>query len=87
MPIQTNEFDNFGFIPRNTIVANHPNESDQHNNSYPEAEDYIKGYLRDNTITEYLALLKEAKKAVKKTTKTEAKPEAKKAAKKAAKKK
>jgi dihydroorotate dehydrogenase (fumarate) len=31
---------------------------------YPEAEDYIKGYLRDNTITKHLKLIKETKKAV-----------------------
>lgn len=34
------------------------------NVGYPEAEDYIKGYLRDNTITKHLKLIKETKKAV-----------------------
>lgn len=37
---------------------------DKHNNSYPEAEDYIKGYLRNNTVTQHLELLEESKKAV-----------------------
>ena len=37
---------------------------DSQNTGYPEAGDYIKGYLRDNTITKHLELLKEAKKAV-----------------------
>ncbi|MCF6357567.1 MAG: hypothetical protein L3J54_07145 [Draconibacterium sp.] len=37
---------------------------DQHNTGYPEAEDYIKGYLRDNTIAKHLELIEEAKKAV-----------------------
>jgi len=35
------------------------------NNSYPEAEDYIKGYTRDNTIRKHIELIEEAKKAVK----------------------
>ena len=39
-------------------------EKDQHNTGYPEAEDYIKGYLRDNTVAKHLELLEEAKKAV-----------------------
>jgi len=39
-------------------------EKDQHNAGYPEAEDYIKGYLRDNTVSKHLELLEEAKKAV-----------------------
>jgi len=39
-------------------------EKDQQNMGYPEAEDYIKGYLRDNTINKHLDLLQEAKKAV-----------------------
>ncbi|HKI90530.1 MAG TPA: dihydroorotate dehydrogenase-like protein [Draconibacterium sp.] len=34
------------------------------NNSYPEAEDYIKGYLRNNSVTQHLELLEETKKAV-----------------------
>ena len=39
-------------------------EKDQHNAGYPEAEDYIKGYLRDNTVNKHIELLEEAKKAV-----------------------
>ncbi len=35
------------------------------NNDYPEAEDYIRAYTRDNTITKHLILLREAKEAVK----------------------
>ena len=37
---------------------------DSQNTGYPEAEDYIKGYLRDNTITKHLELLKETKASV-----------------------
>ena len=37
---------------------------DQQNMGYPEAEDYIKSYLRENTISEHVKLLSEAKKAV-----------------------
>ncbi len=36
----------------------------QSNNTYPEAEDYIKNYLRDNTVVKHLELLKQAKAAV-----------------------
>lgn len=36
----------------------------QPNNTYPEAEDYIQNYLRDNTVTKHLELLKKAKEAV-----------------------
>jgi dihydroorotate dehydrogenase (fumarate) len=36
----------------------------QQNNTYPEAEDYIRNYLRDNTETKHLELLKKAKEAV-----------------------
>lgn len=39
-------------------------EKDQQNIGYPEAEDYIKNYLRDNTVTKHLDLVKEAKEAV-----------------------
>lgn len=39
-------------------------EKEQQNMDYPEAEDYIKNYLRDNTITKHVELLTEAKKAV-----------------------
>ncbi|TKG96535.1 dihydroorotate dehydrogenase-like protein [Puteibacter caeruleilacunae] len=36
----------------------------QHNTSYPEAEDYISAYTRDNSLQNYLNLIKEAKEAV-----------------------
>ena len=36
----------------------------QPNNTYPEAEDYIRNYLRDNTMTKHLELIKKAKEAV-----------------------
>ncbi len=39
-------------------------DKDQNNAGYPEAEDYIKGYLRDNTVNKHIELLEEAKKAV-----------------------
>jgi dihydroorotate dehydrogenase (fumarate) len=39
-------------------------EKDQQNMGYPEAEDYIKNYLRDNTVTTHLELVKKAKEAV-----------------------
>jgi dihydroorotate dehydrogenase (fumarate) len=38
---------------------------DQQNTGYPEAEDYIKTYLRDNTVNSHLSLLVNAKKEVK----------------------
>ena len=37
---------------------------EQQNTAYPEAEDYIKGYLRDNSISDHIELLEETKKAV-----------------------
>lgn len=37
---------------------------DEQNMGYPEAEDYIKTYLRDNTVTKHLELVKKAKEAV-----------------------
>lgn len=37
---------------------------DTQNAGYPEAEDYIKGYLRDNTIKKHIELIETAKKAV-----------------------
>jgi dihydroorotate dehydrogenase (fumarate) len=37
---------------------------DAQNSGYPEAEDYIKGYLRDNTIKKHIELIESAKKAV-----------------------
>lgn len=36
----------------------------QDNTSYPEAEDYIRNYTRDNTVTKHLELVKQAKAAV-----------------------
>lgn len=39
-------------------------EKDAHNTSYPEAEDYIKNYTRDNTVTKHLELVRKAKEAV-----------------------
>lgn len=39
-------------------------EKDQQNTSYPEAEDYIKGYLRDNTIRKHIELIEAVKKSV-----------------------
>lgn len=39
-------------------------EKDQQNMAYPEAEDYIKNYLRDNTVTKHLELVKKAKEAL-----------------------
>ena len=37
---------------------------DSHNAGYPEAEDYIRNYLRDNTLTKHNKLIEETKKAV-----------------------
>ena len=37
---------------------------DSQNSGYPEAEDYIKGYLRDNSIKKHIELIESAKKAV-----------------------
>jgi len=39
-------------------------EKDQQNMAYPEAEDYIKNYLRDNTVTKHLDLVQKAKENV-----------------------
>ncbi|HYQ57746.1 MAG TPA: dihydroorotate dehydrogenase-like protein [Draconibacterium sp.] len=39
-------------------------EKDTQNVAYPEAEDYIKNYLRDNTVTKHLELVQNAKEAV-----------------------
>jgi dihydroorotate dehydrogenase (fumarate) len=41
----------------NTINSNEANE-------YPEAADYIKGYTKNNTVNDYLNLIKQAKKEV-----------------------
>lgn len=37
---------------------------DIQNSGYPEAEDYIKGYLRDNTVKKHIELIENTKKAV-----------------------
>ena len=37
---------------------------DPNNSAYPEAEDYIRNYTRDNTVSKHLELLKKAKEAV-----------------------
>jgi dihydroorotate dehydrogenase (fumarate) len=37
---------------------------DAQNTSYPEAEDYIRNYLRNNTVTKHISLIEETKKAV-----------------------
>lgn len=37
---------------------------DSQNTGYPEAEDYIRNYLRDNTVTSHIRLIENAKKAV-----------------------
>ena len=37
---------------------------DPSNTSYPEAEDYIQTYIKGNSVSNYLTLIKEAKKAV-----------------------
>lgn len=39
-------------------------DKDVQNIGYPEAEDYIKGYLRDNTVRKHMELIEEVKKAV-----------------------
>lgn len=39
-------------------------EKNVQNNAYPEAEDYIKGYLRDNTVRKHIDLIRETKQAV-----------------------
>lgn len=37
---------------------------DYHNTAYPEAEDYIRNYLRDNSVTKHINLIEETKRAV-----------------------
>ncbi len=37
---------------------------DTQNTGYPEAEDYIRNYLRNNTVTKHISLIEETKKAV-----------------------
>lgn len=39
-------------------------EKDAQNMDYPEAADYIAGYLRDNTVRKHIGLIEEAKRAV-----------------------
>ena len=39
-------------------------KKDAHNTGYPEAEDYIKGYLRDNSERKHIELIEATKKAV-----------------------
>lgn len=39
-------------------------KKDSHNAGYPEAEDYMKTYLRENTVSNHLNLIKESKQAV-----------------------
>src|SRR6056297_2058414 len=39
-------------------------QKDSQNTGYPEAEDYIRNYLRDNTLTNHIRLIERAKKAV-----------------------
>jgi dihydroorotate dehydrogenase (fumarate) len=37
---------------------------DSQNTGYPEAEDYIRNYLRNNTLTKHISLIEETRKAV-----------------------
>lgn len=46
-----------------TFEANHTINSN-HQNEYPEAADYIKSYTKNNSLSSYLTLIKEAKKEV-----------------------
>lgn len=46
-----------------TFEANHTISSN-HKNEYPEAADYIKSYTKNNTLTSYLNLIRDAKKEV-----------------------
>ncbi len=39
-------------------------QEDSQNREYPEAEDYIRNYLRNNTVTKHIRLIEETKKAV-----------------------
>jgi dihydroorotate dehydrogenase (fumarate) len=47
-----------------TNEASHLISSDPKNSGYPEAEDYIVNYVKGNSISNYLELIREAKKAV-----------------------
>ncbi len=45
-------------------AASHTLSQDSSANFYPEAEDYIRNYTRDNDVGNYLKLIRESKKAV-----------------------
>nr|WP_320119113.1 dihydroorotate dehydrogenase-like protein [uncultured Marinifilum sp.] len=47
-----------------TNEAHHLISKDSVNVDYPEAEDYIKNYVKGNSVSNYLTLIKEAKEAV-----------------------
>jgi dihydroorotate dehydrogenase (fumarate) len=47
-----------------TNEARHLISKDPTNTGYPEAEDYIKNYIKGNSVSNYLTLIKEAKAAV-----------------------
>ncbi len=47
-----------------TNEASHLISSDPKNSAYPEAEDYIVNYVKGNSISNYLELIREAKKSV-----------------------
>ncbi len=47
-----------------TNEASHLISSDPKNSGYPEAEDYIVNYVKGNSISNYLELIREAKKSV-----------------------
>jgi dihydroorotate dehydrogenase (fumarate) len=47
-----------------TNEARHLIGKDPKNASYPEAEDYIQNYVKGNSVSNYLTLIKEAKEAV-----------------------
>ncbi len=47
-----------------TNEASHLISSDPKNSGYPEAEDYIMNYVKGNSISNYLELIREAKKSV-----------------------
>lgn len=44
--------------------ASHTILQNEHTNYYPEAEDYIRNYTRENDVTNYLRLIRESKMAV-----------------------
>jgi dihydroorotate dehydrogenase (fumarate) len=45
-------------------ATQHTMAQDESSNYYPEAEDYIRNYTRDNDVDNYLKLIRESKKAV-----------------------